>query len=204
MDGVGGFKGWRWIFILIGLVTVVSGVASFWLVPDFPDTAKFLSEPERLYVINKLQNDHQYSAKGEAFNWLNIWKAVLDPKVWISAMIYAGCDGPLYAFSLFTPTIVKAAFPGSSGTKANLLSVPIYALACLQVISLGILTSRVGRRALANLIMMSIGAAGYVILLASENFPLSYAAIYIGAFGIYACIPNTIALTSKRSVQPSR
>ena len=47
MDGVGGRPGWAWIFILEGLLTVVCAVASFWILEDFPDTAKFLSETER-------------------------------------------------------------------------------------------------------------------------------------------------------------
>ena len=47
MDGVGGKPGWAWIFILEGLLTVVCAVASFWILEDFPDTAKFLTETER-------------------------------------------------------------------------------------------------------------------------------------------------------------
>lgn len=32
MDGVGGKPGWAWIFILEGLVTIVVGIISFWMV----------------------------------------------------------------------------------------------------------------------------------------------------------------------------
>lgn len=47
MDGIGGRPAWAWIFILEGLFTVLVGIASFWVVQDFPDTAKFLTEDER-------------------------------------------------------------------------------------------------------------------------------------------------------------
>lgn len=47
MDGIGGKPAWAWIFILEGLFTVLVGIASFWVVQDFPDTAKFLTEDER-------------------------------------------------------------------------------------------------------------------------------------------------------------
>ena len=47
MDGVGGKPGWAWIFILEGLVTVLCAMASFFILSDFPDTAKFLTETER-------------------------------------------------------------------------------------------------------------------------------------------------------------
>lgn len=47
MDGIGGKKGWEWIFIIEGLLTVVVAVISFWMVHDFPDTARFLTPEER-------------------------------------------------------------------------------------------------------------------------------------------------------------
>ena len=46
MDGVGGKPGWAWIFILEGLATIVAAAASFFIIQDFPDTARFLSEAE--------------------------------------------------------------------------------------------------------------------------------------------------------------
>jgi sugar phosphate permease len=39
--------GWQWIFILEGLATVVISIASYWVIQDFPTTAKFLTEDER-------------------------------------------------------------------------------------------------------------------------------------------------------------
>ena len=44
MDGIGGKKGWAWIFILEGLATVIVGIVSYFFVYDFPDEAKFLSD----------------------------------------------------------------------------------------------------------------------------------------------------------------
>lgn len=50
MDGVGGKPSWAWIFILEGLLTVLCAVASYFILEDFPDTAKFLTETERVYI----------------------------------------------------------------------------------------------------------------------------------------------------------
>ena len=36
MQGVRNYGGWRWIFILEGIATVVIAFASYWLVPDWP------------------------------------------------------------------------------------------------------------------------------------------------------------------------
>jgi nitrate/nitrite transporter NarK len=56
-----------------------------------------------------------------------LWASVKDWKTWAFAIIYMGCDGSLYAFSLFLPSIIQQLYPGLSSTHANLLSVPPYA-----------------------------------------------------------------------------
>ena len=42
MTGVGGLGGWRWIFILEGILTFVVGVLAYFFIVNYPDTAKFL------------------------------------------------------------------------------------------------------------------------------------------------------------------
>jgi len=59
MDGVGGLEGWRWIFILEGILTFVVAVASFWMLYDYPDTAKFLTDSERIVIAERLSLDTQ-------------------------------------------------------------------------------------------------------------------------------------------------
>ena len=85
MDGVGGKSGWAWIFILEGLVTVVAGFLSFWIIQDFPDTAKFLTEAERAVVIRRLQSDNQHSATGEKFKAKYVWQSVSDWRTYLAS-----------------------------------------------------------------------------------------------------------------------
>ncbi|PSR78288.1 hypothetical protein PHLCEN_2v7484 [Hermanssonia centrifuga] len=85
MGGIGGKPAWAWIFILEGLITVLAGIASFWIIQDFPDTAKFLTEEERTFVIRRLQEDDQFSAAGEKLKLRYIWQSLLDWKTWIAS-----------------------------------------------------------------------------------------------------------------------
>ncbi len=75
--------------ILEGLATVLAGVASFWIVQDFPDTAKFLSEEERTVVIRRLQGDDQFSAAGEKLKMKYIWMSFADWKTWVGSMLFS-------------------------------------------------------------------------------------------------------------------
>ena len=82
MDGLGGKAGWAWIFILEGIVTVLFGIASVWMVHDFPDLATFLSDQDRARVVRRLKMDQQSSAEHEEFKMKYIWMAMKDYKMW--------------------------------------------------------------------------------------------------------------------------
>lgn len=86
MDGVGGRPGWSWIFILEGLATILASFASFWLIQDFPDTAKFLNEAERVFVVRRLENDMKLSAAGEIFKTEYLSQSLTDWKTWVASM----------------------------------------------------------------------------------------------------------------------
>jgi sugar phosphate permease len=104
MDGVGGKPGWAWIFILEGLATILIGIASTWMVHDFPDEANFLSAEDRVRVYHRLKVDQQASAEREAFKWTYVTASLKDWKTYTSCLIFMGQGGGLYAFSLFLPS----------------------------------------------------------------------------------------------------
>ncbi|KAF9056500.1 major facilitator superfamily domain-containing protein [Panaeolus papilionaceus] len=191
MDGIGGKAGWEWIFILEGLFTVVIAIISYWVIQDFPDEATFLSEPERVFIIRRLQADMKLSAAGEKFSSKYVWQSLTDRKTWIAMGIYMGFDGPLYAFSLFLPSIINQV--RFRANKANLLSVPVYAWGCLLTCAVGFLGDRVGSRGRINLALFSTGMAAYIILILSRSPALSYFAVYLAVSAIYPIIPNSVA-----------
>lgn len=50
MDGVGGLAGWRWIFILEGIATVLIGILAAAMMPAGLGTARFFTEEERIFA----------------------------------------------------------------------------------------------------------------------------------------------------------
>jgi hypothetical protein len=80
MGGLAGYESWRWVFIIEGLITVAFSVAAFMIIPGFPEDAKFLTEPERAFLLARLREDRgdeKIDMKGVP--WLQI---LLDWKVW--------------------------------------------------------------------------------------------------------------------------
>ncbi|CAF1259597.1 unnamed protein product [Rotaria sp. Silwood1] len=65
LGGVGGQEGWRWIFYLEGIATVIAGVLAVFLLNDFPsDRPKFLTDSECKRVMARLQSDTGTGAGG--------------------------------------------------------------------------------------------------------------------------------------------
>lgn len=54
MNGIRRYSGWRWIFILEGLLTLAVAFSSYFLILDFPEDAKWLSEDERRFMQARL------------------------------------------------------------------------------------------------------------------------------------------------------
>lgn len=205
MNGVLGERSWARIFVLEGLVTVAAGVMSFWLIQDFPEDARFLTETERIVIVSRLQGDCQNVPAEEKLQIKHIWQSLSDWKTYLGMFMYAGTNGPLYAFSLFLPTIIHQL--GYRATAANLLTVPVYILVCVVTCAVGFRADHKGQRGQLNMICLCIAATGYTILIFSRNPALSYFAVYLAACGIYPIVPNTIAWisnnvegSSKRSV----
>lgn len=83
MDGVAGYAGWRWIFILEGIATVFIAVVALWIVPDWPATAKFLKTDERDLLLRRLAMDVEGAT-------MNHWNKTTAKRVFSDVKIYLG------------------------------------------------------------------------------------------------------------------
>ncbi|RSH85433.1 hypothetical protein EHS25_004829 [Saitozyma podzolica] len=54
LEGVGGTRGWKWLFIIEGLVTVVLAIIAFFVLPDYPTTTKLLTEEEKRLALIRI------------------------------------------------------------------------------------------------------------------------------------------------------
>ena len=57
MEGISGYSGWRWIFIIEGIATVVVAVIAKFIIVVWPETAKFLNDEERSLLLRRLSLD---------------------------------------------------------------------------------------------------------------------------------------------------
>ncbi|BGP15735.1 hypothetical protein JCM10213v2_003724 [Rhodosporidiobolus nylandii] len=195
MGGVGGKPGWFWIFALEGIATVLVGCVAVFMIDDFPEDAKFITEREREFVVARLAADS--GTAGAAFDWKQVKRAFCDWRSYVYCLIYIGVTVPLYSLSLFVPTIIS-----SLGTwtrpQSQLLSVPPYAAATLITLISALLSDRFKQRALVNMFFTTMIVVGFAIQMGinpKEHPGVAYFAIFLCVCGVAPCIANTITWT---------
>ena len=87
MNGMRGYLGWRWIFILEGTLTCVVAILFFFLLPNFPEDAKWLDEEERAYVKARLRKDQGRSAAERAIGVNDVANVFKDFKVFLGGFV---------------------------------------------------------------------------------------------------------------------
>ncbi|KAM0282014.1 hypothetical protein ACHAQH_003220 [Verticillium albo-atrum] len=199
MDGLGGLEGWRWIFILEGIVTVLVAVWAFFALHDFPETASFLSEEERAFVVFRLKYQGQIKGKqlgqvavpeAEEFKWRYVGDAFKDWQIWVNIFVYWGIVCPLYGISLFLPTIIRNL--GYTSSTAQLMTVPIYITAAILAVIIAYISDKVGKRSPFIVGFLCVMIVGFSMCLASSNPHVVYAGVFIAACAIYPAFPGVI------------
>lgn len=222
MDGVGGLEGFRWIFIIEGLLTVVVAFAAFFIVLNTPATAKFLSAEEKASLLYRLEVDEFGANEGDEEKLTKeeqlkihsrvpkkkLFKAVFtDWHVYAHVIIFYGVSVPLYSISLCLPSIVQGL--GYTATKANFLTVPIYITACLLSLGVAFWADRKNTRFIPLIAAYCVMFIGFLIALVHpKDAPgVAYAGIFIAACGIYPAFPgmitwfsNNVASSGKRAI----
>lgn len=204
-----------WIFIMEGIVTVVVGVASFFLITNSPAEAKFLTPEQRSWATHRVQTrgatewdgKEAEEIESDAFKWKYVWRAFTDPQIWLGVVIDWAATCTIYGMSAFLPSIV--ANLGYSGNEANLLTIPVYATACILTVVLSWYSDRLKKRSLFVIFLLCAELVGYVLAMIGSSQlinGLSYAGVFIATAACYPAfvliitwVLSNIAPTYKRA-----
>lgn len=208
MRGLGGYEGWRWIFIIEGLLSIVAAFPAKVMLADWPDRASFLSQEEKELLVrrnaedtgatggsgNADGNEGEEAAKMDHLD-STAWKRILwDWKIYIGSFIYIGITVSGYATALFIPSIVTSL--GHTGIQAQIHSIPVWAVSAVVALLVSILTDKLRHRYTFILIGTLLASIGYIILLCQTSPHVSekvaYMAVFFVTMGTYIVQPVTI------------
>ncbi|GAA5890583.1 hypothetical protein JCM6882_002970 [Rhodosporidiobolus microsporus] len=204
MDGVGNYRGWRWIFILEGLATVVFGVVTVFILPPYPHQVKWLTPEEREWLVYCKEIDSGRHGEADTVSKKYVWQALSDWQCWLSLGHYVGVVTPLYAISLFAPTLINA-FGQYTRPQVQLLTVPIYVTAFIFVMTTSFIADRKKTRFPFMMLDLCLCLIGHVINLTPAPNGVKYFGLFLIAMGAYGGLPTTVTwLTNNLSGQTKR
>ncbi|KAE8441180.1 hypothetical protein EG329_005780 [Mollisiaceae sp. DMI_Dod_QoI] len=124
MNGLGNLAGWRWLFLLEGLPAIILSVVALFGLPDYPQTARFLKEEERTFILERLSSTAPSGASG---NWDFKTLKVLfsDPTLYAFAIYWIAHGIGGFGVSYALPTVIyQLGFTTTS--LSQLMNIPPY------------------------------------------------------------------------------
>lgn len=184
-----------WIFIIEGIATVIIAVCSYFIIPDWPHSAKFLSDAERSMLSRRLALDVERATMNH-WDKFTAKRCFTDIKIYLGTFMYMGIVQTGYATSFFTPTILKQL--GWTSIKAQVMSIPIFLVATVLALCTAWLTDRLKHRFTFIVVGCTIATIGYSILLGMLEVPVGarYFALYLITGGGYIAQPVVIVWLS--------
>lgn len=195
MNGLAGLTGWRWIFIIEGIITCLIAVAAYWLLVDFPDSTRklwnFLSDQERLWVVKRINADRG-DAKPPPFELGRFFKAGLDWKIWCYAMIFFNTTTITYALAYFLPIILNKNLGFDVGASQCLVAPP-YVFAGIIMVTSGYLGDRFRLRGPVIIFNMLLCLIGVPIMGWHRQAAVRYFGVFLVTAGANSNVPAALS-----------
>ncbi|RPA99625.1 MFS general substrate transporter [Choiromyces venosus 120613-1] len=209
MNGIQGLSGWRWIFIIEGVITVAVAILAYFIIVDFPDKLlqrgkPFLSAVDIEMIKSRIDRDRGES-EADPLTWAKVGLHLSDWKLWVYALMFMNAAVPAYALAYFLPIILRGM--GYSVGMAQILSAPPYVSAVVIAFGLAWGADKTRLRApfIATGCLLII--VGLSITAYSTKHSVRYFGIFLGLAGVQNNVPavlayqsNNIRMNSKRSV----
>ncbi|KAI5891591.1 MFS general substrate transporter [Schizophyllum commune H4-8] len=190
-----GIEGWRWLFIIEGAGSCFLCIFTWYILPDWPSTTKWLSPEEKFIAVQRLAADgigntgtgnqptHSEAAKMAFTDW----------RTWVLVFMYMLATGS-QTIQYFIPTLVGQL--GYTGYDKQYMTIPVYAVAFVFIL-LFCFTSDI-RRERGNYITLGglLAGVSFIITVAVNNEHVKYGFLCIAVGAVYAVCPLTLLWVS--------
>ncbi|MFM7150406.1 MAG: MFS transporter [Gemmataceae bacterium] len=181
-----GMPGWRWVFIIQGLVPIVAGFLTLFFLPNRPRDAAWLPENEKSWLVNEL---HAEEAEKKGRHGPGAWIG----QAWVVLLLtgfYFCMNVTSYGLSSFMPTIIKEQ-SGLSSTMASVVAGLPFVAALAGMLVNGWHSDKTQERIFHTAVPLACLSVG--LFLASYCNDMGWVAVLIMIFGVgtfmYAHLP---------------
>jgi len=198
---------WRLLFLIEGFPSVLIAVYAWYIIPDSPDTASYLTKREKTVARLRLRKQKDPNAsESNGLNRKEMLSTILDPKSYLTAFMFFFTNMAFSSLPVFLPTIIHEM--GHTVLISQALSAPPYLLSFFIVILTAYLSDRMRNRSYFVIFHALLSASGYAFLALAGHFGLGawwrYAGIYPAAIGFFSVITIIITWTINNQESESK
>lgn len=181
------------LFLVEGLPNVALAAVIYFLLPDSPETAWFLTEEEKEVARARsiLQTGHEGKSRIGGVSFSEVVDALKCPQTWLQPLMYFSCNVSFASLPVFLPAILTSM--GYSSINAQGLTAPPYFLAFLVCIATTYVADRTRQRGLMIIALSLIGGVGYILLATVKSVGVRYFGVFLAAAGVFPAIANILS-----------
>ncbi|KIW74783.1 hypothetical protein Z517_11553 [Fonsecaea pedrosoi CBS 271.37] len=196
-DGAGGLQGWRWIFILEGLITVTLAMIAVVMMVKFPDeemtkpSPKFLTKEELNFVTARLNADRA-DVSLEPFAIKRFLEPATEWYIYGFPLLLMLVTTLAYAFAFTLPTVLRSTL-GFGLAESQCLTAPPYFFAAVFMYIAGWYSDKYHTRGPVLVTLALVSLAGLPIMGWAKNPWVRYFGVFVTVAGANSAIPSIMA-----------
>jgi ACS family tartrate transporter-like MFS transporter len=105
MNGIAGFKGWQWMFMVEGVPSVILGLMVLKFLTDTPAKATWLKAEQRDWLVKEMAAE---TGSPEHHSLKEVLGTLISWKVMRLALVYFGLTTGLYGIELWMPQMLQS------------------------------------------------------------------------------------------------
>lgn len=167
-DPEAALRGWQIIFLFLGLLTACVGVAFWFIFPDSPENAGFLTKDEKIAHIERIRVNEQ-GIGNRTFKWNQFQEALTDPMTWLYALWIFAANLPNSIATSFGNIPVKGM--GYTAQQSLLLVTPLGAYEIIAVLGLAWIAMKKEQRLYACIAGHLPAILGAILMATTKKAP---------------------------------
>jgi ACS family tartrate transporter-like MFS transporter len=189
-----GVSSWRWLLILEGLPAIGCAVLTYFLLPDRPADARFLTQEEKEWITRELKREELHKLQSHQMSAV---QALTNRRVWQLGLTALAWDIGLYWMSFWMPQVLKSLSSSYSNTLVGFLVVIPQLVGLVGMVLVSRSSDRSLERRFHTAIPAIVGGTALLMLTMTHSPTASIVLLSLMAAGIYSFIAPFFTLPSE-------
>jgi sugar phosphate permease len=189
-QGLLSIAGWRGLFLVEGVLTIVLSILIFFFLPDRPRDARWLDDQEKSAIEDTLVAEAAEQRAHGALTGLR--QALTSGQVWAMAVAWFAIAFGLYPLAFFLPTMIASithSIGGAADVDSVLLSAIPFAVAIIALLAWARPAARL-TAVTATVVPMVLGATGLLLATFADSGVMFIFAVCLSVAGLMTAMPQ--------------